>query len=60
MDQITVTISEAVRLSGLGRTTLYELLKSGELPKRKCGGKTLILVADLKRYLENLPAYQPN
>ena len=55
MDIIAVTIPEAVRVSGIGRTSLYELFKSGDLTPRKNGRRTLILMSELRSYLENLP-----
>ena len=56
MKKIAVTIPEAVAISGIGRTSLYALFKSGDLPARKRGNRTLILVEELERYVKNLPA----
>jgi excisionase family DNA binding protein len=50
------TIAAACRVSTVGRTTLYAALKSGALPARKCGRRTLILAADLETFLDNLPS----
>jgi len=55
MEKITVTIAEAMNISGLGRSTLYRLFDEGKLTRRKCGQRTLILVAELTHYLNNLP-----
>ena len=55
-NRITVTIREACELSGLGRSTIYNLFKSGDLTPRKCGKRTLILVKELEDYLSNLPS----
>lgn len=55
MQKIAVTIQEAVTLSGLGRSTLYKLFKSGEIKTRKAGSRTLILLKDLEEYLNGLP-----
>jgi len=55
MSKISVTIPEACELSGLGRSTLYKLFKSGDLTPRKCGKRTLIIVKDLEDYLTGLP-----
>jgi excisionase family DNA binding protein len=49
-------IADACKVAGLGRTTIYAALKSGALPARKCGRRTLILAADLESFLDNLPA----
>ncbi len=57
MEIIALTIPEAVAASGLSRSCIYKALKS-DLPARKAGRRTLIMVADLKAYLAGLPAYQ--
>lgn len=49
------SIAEAGARSGLGRTSIYELLKTGQLVAHKCGRRTLILDVDLKRCLQSLP-----
>lgn len=38
----SVTVAEAVRFSGLGRTTLYALMAGGRLPYTKVGARRLI------------------
>lgn len=55
---ITVTISEAVKATGMSRTSIYEALKRGDLTARKAGRRTLIAFADLEAYLASLPTYQ--
>jgi Helix-turn-helix domain len=52
------TIAEAVRASGIGRTTLYADLKAGRLTARKRGKRTIILADDLRAYLASLPLKQ--
>jgi excisionase family DNA binding protein len=49
------TIAEACARSGIGRTAIYELINSGQLPARKRGRRTLILTEDLQQCLEALP-----
>jgi excisionase family DNA binding protein len=56
---IAVTIAEAVRVSGVSRTSLYEALKRGDLTARKAGRRTLISFAELQVFLAGLPEYQP-
>jgi excisionase family DNA binding protein len=55
MDKEAFTIPETVQASGLGRTTIYSDIRAGHLRAVKRGRRTLILAADLKRYLLNLP-----
>jgi hypothetical protein len=52
------TIAEACARSDLGRTTVYELIKTGQLRKR--GRRTLILTDNLRRCLEALPQIKVN
>jgi excisionase family DNA binding protein len=56
---LAVTIPEAVKATGMSRTSIYEALKCGDLVARKAGRRTLISFADLEAYLANLPTYQP-
>jgi len=55
---LAVTITEAVRVSGVSRTSIYEALKRGDLTARKAGRRTLIAFSDLEAYLVSLPTYQ--
>ena len=57
-EPISVTIPEAVKVSGRSRTSIYEALKNGELSAKKAGRRTLISFASLKDYLANLPDYK--
>jgi hypothetical protein len=52
---IAVSVEAATVISGLGRTSLFKALKLGALPARKSGRRTVILVEDLKRFMEALP-----
>jgi excisionase family DNA binding protein len=49
-------ITEVCKASGLGRTTIYAAIKSGDLSARKCGRATIVLADDLETFLRNLPA----
>ena len=51
---ITVTIPQACKLTGLGRSTIYRLFESGQLQRLKAGSRTLIRVDDLEAYIESL------
>lgn len=54
--KIAYTISEAAAASGLGRTTIYELIKRGELPRAKVGARTLIRRRDLETMIDRRTA----
>jgi excisionase family DNA binding protein len=51
VEPYAISILEAVRLSGIGRTSIYQAIGRGELPIRKSGRRSLILMADLHRWL---------
>jgi predicted DNA-binding transcriptional regulator AlpA len=44
---ISVGLQEAARITGLSRRSLYNCASRGDLPLRKVGAKTLVLVEDL-------------
>lgn len=56
MTKLSVTIPEAVELTGIGRSTLYKLFSEGKLTPRKSGKRTLVLMSDLEAFIKNLPA----
>ena len=49
---LTVRVREACRLTGIGRSKLYELIAAGEIEIVKVGTITLIPVAVLERFLQ--------
>ncbi len=58
-EKLAFRVNEAVAVSGLSRSTLYELLKAGKLRAVKIGGRRLILRESLQALLEvnaNRPA----
>jgi excisionase family DNA binding protein len=48
---ISVKIPEAVRLTGLSRSRIYELMRSGDIEYAKVGSSTLILVDSLRSFV---------
>ena len=48
---LAVAPAEAARLAGVGRTTLYEAIGTGELKSVKIGKRRLILVEALRQWL---------
>lgn len=55
-EKLAYTIAEAVKASGLSKSSIYEDIKAGLLAIRKRGSTTLILRDELARYLTALPA----
>ncbi|MEO5866231.1 MAG: DNA-binding protein [Sphingomonas sp.] len=51
-DPISVRIAMAVRLTGISRSRLYELIQAGDLETVKIGRSTLVLFRSLKRLVE--------
>jgi hypothetical protein len=52
IEPLTVRISVAVQLTGIGRSKIYELIKARKLDTVKVGASTLITVASLRRLVE--------
>lgn len=56
LDPITLSISEACKVSGISRSELYRRLASGQVCAVKSGRTTLILMESLRAHLARLPA----
>jgi len=52
LEPISVRIPEAIRLTGLSRSRLYELMKSREIEFVKVGSSTLIPFESLRGFIE--------
>lgn len=50
-EPITYSINDACKVSGLGRTYLYQLIGEGRLESRKVGKRTLIPAESLRALL---------
>jgi len=48
IEPLTVRISTAVRITGLSRSRIYELIQSGDLDTVKVGRATLVQYSSLK------------
>jgi hypothetical protein len=57
IEPITCSIKTGERLSGLGRTEIFGLIGEKKVEARKAGRRTLLVVASLRNYLLQLPAY---
>ena len=53
--ELSVSIIEAARRAGVGRSTIYEAIGRGELRLKKSGRRSLILTEDLAAWLKALP-----
>lgn len=54
-DPITAGIPEFCRLSGLSRSTVYELLKAGSLDSTVIGGRRLIVIDSYRKLVAEAP-----
>lgn len=50
-----LSVGEAVRMFGIGRTKLYELIQRGDIEAVKLGRRTLIRAASARAFIESLP-----
>ena len=55
-NRLAISIDEAVTVSGLGRSSVYQLMNSGEIETAKIGKRRLVLVASLKKLIEHANA----
>ncbi|MFL9840517.1 helix-turn-helix domain-containing protein [Sphingomonas sp. ST-64] len=53
---MTYRIDEVAEMTGLGRTTIFALLKQGDLRRVKIGARTLILASDVDALLQRQAA----
>ena len=51
IEPISVRIPDAIRMIGVGRTTIYQLIASGDLEAAKVGRSTVVFVASVREYL---------
>lgn len=52
MEQLGLTVPEAVERSRIGRDELYRAIKAGELKVVRIGRRIVVPVESLKRWLE--------
>lgn len=52
LEPIAYSVNDAIRVSSIGRTRLYQLINSGELEVRRIGRRTLIPATSLRRLIE--------
>jgi excisionase family DNA binding protein len=54
LEPLAVDIAEACRLTGIGRSKLYELLSAGEIPSCQSRQDRVVPVDSLRRWLARL------
>jgi excisionase family DNA binding protein len=54
-EQIAVSVEEAGKLAGVGRTTIFKELRDGRLKGRKIGRRTVVPIDELNAWLTSLP-----
>jgi excisionase family DNA binding protein len=58
-ERFAYSIRDVTKVTGLGRSYIYEEIKEGRLRIRKAGRRSLIFPDDLKAWLASLPAIRP-
>ncbi len=56
MTKLAVSVREAAEMIGIGRSSIYALFRDGKLTPRKSGKRTLLIVEELRRYVDSLPS----
>lgn len=52
MEALLVSITDAAKALSVGRTSIYELIRSGQLDTRKMGRRRLITATSLRRLVD--------
>lgn len=50
--KLAYTVQEACAATGLSRSTIYNLIRAGDLTKVRVGGRTLLPACDLRRLFD--------
>ena len=58
LDPLAVTVADACNVASSSRSEIYAAILRGELGARKRGRKTLILISDLRAWVEALPEFK--
>lgn len=51
-EPLAYSVADAIRVSSIGKTRLYQLIAEGKLEARKIGKRTLIPAASLRALIE--------
>jgi excisionase family DNA binding protein len=59
-DRLAYSPAEAAAVIGCSRSVLYQKIAAKELRAKKLDSRTVVVRADLERFLESLPNWEPN
>jgi excisionase family DNA binding protein len=59
MQEISLTIADAVQRTGISRTGLYRLFRQRKLTPRRSGTRILIMADELDAFVRSLPVAGP-
>lgn len=54
-----LSVNQARQMLNIGKTKFYELLKSGAIPAKKLGRRTLVELDTVKQFKSELETYKP-
>jgi excisionase family DNA binding protein len=60
LPKLAYSIEEFTDVTGLGRTAVFDAIKTGRLRAKKSGRRTLILKEHADQFLRSLPDVSPN
>ena len=55
MDELAYSVNRTAKALGVGRSTIYKLIKTGQVDALKIGTRTLITTASIARLTEARP-----
>jgi excisionase family DNA binding protein len=55
-DAAAMSVREAAAYLNAGESTIWKLIRESKLPAKRLGSRTIILRADAKQFLYDLPA----
>lgn len=52
MDVLAVSVNEAARIIGVGRTSIYSMIRDGQIETLKIGRRTVVKTSSLRRIID--------